>query len=258
MYEFVRGRIAERRPTHVVLDVGGVGYRLEVPPFDLRVSPRRRTRWSSWLTSTSREDQQKLFGFATEAERRLFLLLQKVSGVGTALALTLLSPRQRRRPQGRHRLRARRLSEEPEGHRPQDGPAPCHRASRQRRRPRDPQQEPRPRKLSRVRRRPGPAGSRLLPQSLGDCRPQGTGCRTQRSSRDHRPQRPQVGLRRPRIDRSLPRRVWRRSPHQGSAPLRMSPSPRWPASEWESLASDCSPGPAISHRCHDMESTFTG
>lgn len=93
MFEFIRGRLEERGPAHAVLDAGGVGYRLEIPAstFDrIRdLPPQSETRLL--VHHVVREDEWRLYGFATEAERRLFTHLLGVKGVGPAIALHILS-----------------------------------------------------------------------------------------------------------------------------------------------------------------------
>jgi Holliday junction DNA helicase RuvA len=87
----VRGEVAVRRPDHVVLLAGGVGYRLAVSGETLRQVPavgRDATLHSHLVV---RDDALALFGFATEEERDLFLLLVTVQSVGPKVALAVLS-----------------------------------------------------------------------------------------------------------------------------------------------------------------------
>ena len=93
MYDYFRGLVAEKSPAHVVLDVGGIGYRLEVP-----ASTYERVRDAGDKQPVKllaffhvREDQHKLFGFFTEGERRLFEQLLTIKGVGPTIALNILS-----------------------------------------------------------------------------------------------------------------------------------------------------------------------
>ena len=92
MYDFFRGTVAEKSPAHVVLDVGGIGYRLEIPTstYDrVREAGAQPLKLLAYLVI--REDARKLFGFATEGERRLFQHLLDVKGVGPTIALNILS-----------------------------------------------------------------------------------------------------------------------------------------------------------------------
>ena len=91
MYEFLEGALVDRGPTHVVLDVNGVGYDVAVPVgSDFRpVDGGERVR--VWTHLSVREDAHQLFGFPTRELRELFRLLLVVRGVGPGLALAILS-----------------------------------------------------------------------------------------------------------------------------------------------------------------------
>jgi Holliday junction DNA helicase RuvA len=87
----VRGSVAVRRPDHVVVETGGVGYRLSVSAETLRKVPavgRPVTLHSHLIV---RDDALMLYGFATEDERDLFLALIGVQSVGPKVALAVLS-----------------------------------------------------------------------------------------------------------------------------------------------------------------------
>jgi Holliday junction DNA helicase RuvA len=88
---FLRGRLAERRPPHLVVDVGGVGYELEAPMSTFYSLPGVGAEVQLVTHLVVREDAHVLFGFATERERSLFRELIKVSGVGPRIALAILS-----------------------------------------------------------------------------------------------------------------------------------------------------------------------
>ncbi len=91
MYEYLRGRLASKKPTQVVLDIAGVGYRLDVPlsTFERLGDAGQDAQLFTHLYV--REDALRLYGFASEAERSVFELLLSVRGIGPALALTILS-----------------------------------------------------------------------------------------------------------------------------------------------------------------------
>jgi len=90
MYDRVTGVIVEKSPTRVVLEAGGVGYDINVPiSTSGKLSPLSRA--TLFLHLHVREDTLKLFGFATQDERRLFRALLTVSGVGPQTALAVLS-----------------------------------------------------------------------------------------------------------------------------------------------------------------------
>jgi holliday junction DNA helicase RuvA len=87
----VRGEVAVRRPDHVVVDCGGVGYRLAVSAETLRHVPAAGRPVTLHSHLVVRDDQLALYGFATEEERDLFLMLLGVQAVGPKVALAVLS-----------------------------------------------------------------------------------------------------------------------------------------------------------------------
>jgi len=91
MISHLSGRIAEKTPTSVVLDVSGVGYLCEIPVSSFKQLPAVGESVKLLTYHHVREDAQQLFGFYTPEERELFSLLISVSGVGPKMALTLLS-----------------------------------------------------------------------------------------------------------------------------------------------------------------------
>ena len=91
MIAAVSGEVLSRRPDHVVIDAGGVGYRLAVSSGTLRSVPPIGERASLHAHLISRDDSLALYGFATEDERELFLSLISVSGIGPKVALAALS-----------------------------------------------------------------------------------------------------------------------------------------------------------------------
>ncbi len=91
MIAHVRGQVAVRRPDHVVVDVNGVGYRLAVSNETLSKVPAVGKDVTLHSHLIVREDALQLYGFATEEERELFLLLLTVQSVGPKMALGVLS-----------------------------------------------------------------------------------------------------------------------------------------------------------------------
>jgi holliday junction DNA helicase RuvA len=87
----VRGEVMVRRPNHVVIDAGGVGYRLTVSAETLKAVPATGREAFLHAELVSREDSLALFGFASEEERDLFGQLVSVSGVGPKVAIAVLS-----------------------------------------------------------------------------------------------------------------------------------------------------------------------
>lgn len=91
MIGFLKGRLAAKNPPGLLLDVGGVGYELEAPMSTFYGLPGVGEQVALFTHMVVREDAHVLFGFGTEAERRLFRGLLKVSGVGPKIALGILS-----------------------------------------------------------------------------------------------------------------------------------------------------------------------
>jgi holliday junction DNA helicase RuvA len=87
----LRGRIRVRRPGEVVVEASGVGYRLAVSAETLRGVPGVGQEGTLHTHLVMRDDTIQLYGFSTEAERDLFLLLIGVQGVGPKVALAVLS-----------------------------------------------------------------------------------------------------------------------------------------------------------------------
>src|SRR5581483_5782685 len=87
----VSGTVAVRRGDHVVVDCGGVGYRLSVSAETLRHVPAVGKHVLLHTHMVVRDDALLLYGFATEEERELFLMLIAVQSVGPKVALAVLS-----------------------------------------------------------------------------------------------------------------------------------------------------------------------
>jgi holliday junction DNA helicase RuvA len=91
MIAMVSGTVAVRRADHVVVDCGGVGYRLAVSAETLRHVPAVGKGVLLHTHLVVRDDALALYGFATEEERELFLMLLAVQSVGPKVALAVLS-----------------------------------------------------------------------------------------------------------------------------------------------------------------------
>jgi Holliday junction DNA helicase RuvA len=91
MIALLEGTVAVRRADHVVVSCGGVGYRLAVSAETLRHVPRVGQPATLYTHLIVRDDALLLYGFATEEERDLFLLLIGVQSVGPKMALAVLS-----------------------------------------------------------------------------------------------------------------------------------------------------------------------
>ena len=91
MIAYVRGEVAEKEPTRVVIEAGGVGYELLIPVSTYEKLPRIGSEAKLLAYHCVREDDEILFGFATADEREMFGKLTSVSGVGPKIALAILS-----------------------------------------------------------------------------------------------------------------------------------------------------------------------
>ncbi len=91
MYHYLNGKIAEKTPTVVILDVNGVGYEVRISVNTFSSLPDLGQAVKLLTHFVVREDAQLLYGFATEEEREAFKLLISISGIGPKLAITLLS-----------------------------------------------------------------------------------------------------------------------------------------------------------------------
>ena len=87
----ISGVLVTKAPPMVMVDVGGVGYELDVPMSTLYALPATGEKVSLVTHLVVREDAHLLYGFATEAERASFRQLLKISGVGPKVALAVLS-----------------------------------------------------------------------------------------------------------------------------------------------------------------------
>ena len=85
------GRLASKSTDQILLDVGGVGYLVHIPLSTFYELPEAESPASLWVHTHVREDTLALYGFLTERERSLFLLLLSVAGIGPRVALTVLS-----------------------------------------------------------------------------------------------------------------------------------------------------------------------
>lgn len=90
MITYVKGPLAHKNPSFVVIEAGGIGYHINVSLFTYTKIEKSET--AKLLTHFHvKEDQQTLYGFYDETERSLFRLLIGVNGVGPATALVVLS-----------------------------------------------------------------------------------------------------------------------------------------------------------------------
>jgi Holliday junction DNA helicase RuvA len=91
MIAFLRGRVIEKHPNRMIVDVAGVGYDVAVPLSTFYTAGDVGADISLRIHTHVREDQLALFGFATPLELTVFERLIAVSGIGPKLALSVLS-----------------------------------------------------------------------------------------------------------------------------------------------------------------------
>ncbi len=87
----ISGTLVEKTPPQIMVDVQGVGYEIDVPMSTFYSLPGAGERVTLFTHLIVREDAHLLYGFASEAERKAFRQLLKISGVGARTALSLLS-----------------------------------------------------------------------------------------------------------------------------------------------------------------------
>ncbi len=90
MYAYLNGRVAEKGPNSLVIDVNGVGYLLSVSMNTLQETPPVGESMKVHTVLSVKEDAMELFGFATQEEKRMFTRLLLVSGIGPKVALSIL------------------------------------------------------------------------------------------------------------------------------------------------------------------------
>jgi Holliday junction DNA helicase RuvA len=91
MIAFLRGRVLEKHPSRVIVDVGGVGYDVSVPLSTFYTAGDPGAEIALRIHTHVREDQLSLYGFATILELTVFERLIGISGIGPRLALSVLS-----------------------------------------------------------------------------------------------------------------------------------------------------------------------
>src|SRR6266850_1584216 len=91
MIALLRGTLARKNPSRLIVDVGGVGYDVQVPLSTFYVLGDVGAQVSLRVHTHVREDVIALYGFATSLEQDLFERLIAISGVGPKLALSVLS-----------------------------------------------------------------------------------------------------------------------------------------------------------------------
>ena len=91
MFAHVNGLVAEKGEGLLVIECGGVGYQLTVSGATLSQAPATGEKMKCYTYLSVREDAVELFGFATREEKKMFLKLTGVSGIGPKSAIQVLS-----------------------------------------------------------------------------------------------------------------------------------------------------------------------
>ena len=91
MIAHLSGLLLRKTPSSVIIDTGGIGYEVVVPLSTFCSLPEKNQRVSLNIYPHVREDALALFGFGTELEKEIFLMLTSVSGIGPKLSVNILS-----------------------------------------------------------------------------------------------------------------------------------------------------------------------
>ena len=91
MISYLKGKLVNKSPTEIIIEVNNVGYRLGISLATFERLSNVGKDIQIFTHTYVREDALKLYGFATKEERQIFLLLINVKGIGPKLALTILS-----------------------------------------------------------------------------------------------------------------------------------------------------------------------
>lgn len=90
MIAYLKGKLVHKEPTHVVVEVNGIGYQVGISLHTFsQIKDREDIKLATYLVV--REDAHILYGFASDSEKQMFQLLISVNGVGPATALVVLS-----------------------------------------------------------------------------------------------------------------------------------------------------------------------
>ena len=91
MIAYLEGKLVEKNPTHLILEVNGVGYSINIPVSTYSSLGEAGQTVKVLTCQQVREDELRLYGFSTKPEKELFELLINVNGVGSKMALSILS-----------------------------------------------------------------------------------------------------------------------------------------------------------------------
>lgn len=91
MIASLRGKLISKKPDNIIIDVGGVGYNVQVPLTLLSSLPEENENIFLHIHTHMREDAIQLYGFNSEDEKRIFTTLLGITGIGPKIALSVLS-----------------------------------------------------------------------------------------------------------------------------------------------------------------------
>lgn len=91
MIEYLRGKLLVKDAEHILIEVNGVGYGLDIPLSTYNALPRAGDTAELFVFTYVRDEAFKLFGFQTEEERDIFEVLINTSGIGPKMSLGILS-----------------------------------------------------------------------------------------------------------------------------------------------------------------------
>ena len=92
MIAYLKGTVLEASPLELILDVQGVGYAIQIPITTAEKIPPVGQNCELYIHSVYREDSASLYGFIAKSDRDFFrLIIEKVSGIGPRIALSILS-----------------------------------------------------------------------------------------------------------------------------------------------------------------------
>ncbi len=90
MFEYIKGTLIEKEPLKVVVETGGIGYRLSIPLSAFPKLPAVKSSVEFYLSHIVREDSETLYGFIGKEERNLFETVIAVSGIGPKTGIAII------------------------------------------------------------------------------------------------------------------------------------------------------------------------
>ena len=90
MIGYITGRVISQRDSAIILETGGVGYEIQTSRSGREIVLKNK-KGSLWIYTHFRQDVMELYGFSTYDEKKLFLSLIKVNGIGPKMALNILN-----------------------------------------------------------------------------------------------------------------------------------------------------------------------